>query len=179
MLKINYEIVRFLVMSHEFNRFVRDLWDFSFENRGLVRTVEMAIGRSSSASSLVDWAKFDENFIVYWSSVAYAKDIVRMNNFKPSVPVEVLSNVISEGFWKTRRETHKNDMYVMTGTFADEVAGCCAPYDCMHYENENINWSAPVYTRVTCGFCGQSDKSLVPYDDDSRSYHHKNASCMS
>ena len=122
MLKINYKIVHALVMSHEFCRFGQELWDFSFENRGLVRTVEMAISRSGTASRLVNWERFDVDFIVYWSSVAYAKDIVRMNNFKPSVPVEVLSNVVSEGFWKTRRETHKNDMYVMTGTFADEVA---------------------------------------------------------
>ena len=178
MLKINYEIVRHLVLSHEFNKFVRDLWDFSFENRGLMRTVEMAIGRSSGASNLVDWNKFDENFIVYWSSVAYAKDIVRMNNFKISLPNTVLSHVVSEGFWKNRRQAHKNDMYVMTGTFADEVIGCCAPYDCMHYESENINWSAPVFTRVTCSFCGESDKSLVPYDEYG-SYYHENVSCSS
>ena len=94
MLKINYEIVRHLVLSHGFNEFVRDLWDFSFENRGLVRTVEMAIGRSSGASNIVDWDKFDENFLVYWSSVAYAKDIVRMNNFKLRLPNTVLSHVV-------------------------------------------------------------------------------------
>jgi hypothetical protein len=176
MLKINYEIVRHLVLSHGFNEFIRDLWDFSFEKRGLMRTVETAIGRSSGASNLVDWNKFEENFIVYWSSVAYAKDIVRMNNFKLRLPNTVLSHVVSNGYWKNRRDAHKNDMYVFSHTVADEVRGHCGPYDCMHFEHVNI--SAPVFVRAVCSFCGQSDKSLIPYDEHG-SYYHENVSCSS
>ena len=173
MLKINYEIVRCLVLSHAFVDFVRDLWDFSMESSGLDRTIERGISRASSSADLVDWENWEENFLIYWSSVSYAKDLVRMNGFKTFLPNEVVSRVVSEGYWKNRREAHKNDLYVYSHSYADEVRGHCGPYDCMHFENVDIY--KPVFKRAVCCFCGESDKSLVKYTDED--YWHENVTC--
>jgi len=128
---INWDFVRVLVRSRAFVNGVK-----LFNRRGNLE--DLLWYGADALRDFVNFKKsYENNFHDVYKSVMYAKDLIKMNDFKI---VYSKSNRYHSVVNRTRvypRST-ANDVYVRDFRLEDEEAYarsiCCMPYDCMCYE---------------------------------------------
>lgn len=147
---INWDFVRVLVRSRYF---VNDVQ--SFYRRGNLENLLW-----DGANTLRDFVSvkksYENNFRDVYKSVMYAKDLIKMNDFKV---VRLKSNRYHSVANRTRvypRST-ANDVYVRDFRLEDEEAYarsiCCMPYDCMCYEAQYDRGFAQIWRKAEDVHC--------------------------
>jgi len=142
---INWDFVRVLVRSRAF---VNDVQ--SFYRRGNLENLLW-----NGADTLRDFVSvkksYENNFRDVYKSVMYAKDLIKMNDFKV---VRLESNRYHSVANRTRvypRPT-ANDVYVRNHELEEEQAYarsiCCMPYDCMCYEAGYDRGFAQIWCKI-------------------------------
>jgi hypothetical protein len=142
---INWDFVRVLVRSRSFVNDVR-----AFYRRDDVEDLLW-----DGAHTLRDFVSvkksYENNFRDVYKSVMYAKDLIKMNDFKV---IYSKSNRYHSLVNRTRvypRPT-ANDVYVRNHELEEEHAYarsiCCMPYDCMCYEADYDRGFAQIWCKI-------------------------------
>jgi hypothetical protein len=142
---INWDFVRVLVRSRYFVNDVK-----SFYRRDDVEDLLW-----DGANTLRDFVSvkksYENNFRDVYKSVMYAKDLIKMNDFKV---IYSKSNRYHSLVNRTRvypRPT-ANDVYVRNHELEEEHAYarsiCCMPYDCMCYEADYDRGFAQIWCKI-------------------------------